>query len=412
MRVLVAPDCFTGTLTAPQAAAAIARGWALAAPGDTIEQCPLADGGPGFVTVLHQALGGQLGPVTVSGPWGDLVPATVLLVPDEGGPTAYVESAEAVGTALVPAERRDPTRTTSLGVGQLIRAAVAAGARRVVVGVGGTATNDGGAGLLAGLGGWEDDALRGGGGALGSVTRTDLAGLGALAHELAAVDLVAAVDVDVPLLGLHGASAGFAEQKGASPEQAQHLERSLGHFAHLAQEIASVDGPPRSRHLPLVAAGDGAHGPGDGHGHAHTPGGRGAPRIAALPGAGAGGGIGFGLALLGARLVPGARVVADVVGLADRIAAVDLVVTGEGKFDWQSLRGKAASMVAEAALAAGVPTVVLAGQVEMGRREWASAGISGAYAVAESPAQIAAALADPVGSLEARAARLGKNWSH
>jgi len=410
MRVLVAPDCFTGTLTAPQAAAAIARGWAAAAPHDSVEQCPLADGGPGFVQVLHQALGGELGPVTVTGPLGEQVPATILLVPGEDGATAYVESAEAAGLELVPTDRRDPTRTSSLGVGQLVRAALEAGAKRVVVGVGGTATNDGGAGLLAGLGGWTGGALVRGGGELGSVTGADLAGLGALARELEGVDLVVAVDVDVPLLGLHGASAGFAEQKGATPEQAQHLERVLGHFAHLAQEVVRSDGPPRSRHLPLAAP-SGAHGPDDGHGHAHPPGGRGS-RIAALPGAGAGGGIGFGLALLGARLVPGARVVAEAVGLADRIAGADLVVTGEGKFDWQSLRGKAASMVAEAALAAGVPTVVLAGQVEMGRREWASAGISGVYAVAESPAQIAEALADPVGSLEARAARLGKNWSH
>jgi len=411
MRVLVAPDCFTGTLTAPQAAAAIARGWAAAAPHDSVEQCPLADGGPGFVQVLHQALGGELGPVTVTGPLGEQVPATILLVPGEGGATAYVESAEAAGLELVPTDRRDPTRTTSLGVGQLVRAALEAGAKRVVVGVGGTATNDGGAGLLAGLGGWTGGALVRGGGELGSVTGADLAGLGALARELEGVDLVVAVDVDVPLLGLHGASAGFAEQKGATPEQAQHLERVLGHFAHLAQEVVRSDGPPRSRHLPLAAP-SGAHGPDDGHGHAHPPGGRGSSRVAALPGAGAGGGIGFGLALLGARLVPGARVVAEAVGLADRIAGADLVVTGEGKFDWQSLRGKAASMVAEAALAAGVPTVVLSGQVEMGRREWASAGISGVYAVAESPAQIAEALADPVGSLEARAARLGKNWSH
>lgn len=406
MRVLVAPDCFSGTLTAPQAASAIARGWLRAAPHDEIEECPLADGGPGFVAVLHRALGGELGSVTVSGPLGERVPGTVLLVDGEGGPTAYVESAEAAGIALVPAERRDPTRTSSVGVGELVRAALDAGARRVVVGVGGTGTNDGGAGLVAGLGSW-GEALRGGGGTLDSVSREDLAGLGALARELEGVDLVAAVDVDVPLLGLHGASAGFAEQKGASPEQAQHLERALGHFAHLAQAAVEEDGPPRSRSLPLALE------PlEDGHGHAHGHAHRVPSRLASLPGAGAGGGIGFGLAVLGARLVPGARLVAEAVGLAERAAQTDLLVTGEGKLDWQSLRGKVVSVVAETALASGRPAIGLAGQVEMGRREWSSAGFSGVYAVVEAPEHLEAALADPVASLERRAERLGKNWSH
>ncbi|NLF06193.1 MAG: glycerate kinase [Actinomycetales bacterium] len=402
MRVLVAPDCFSGTLSAPQAAEAIARGWALAAPGDEIERCPLSDGGPGFVAVLHEALGGELGSVTVSGPLGEPVPATVLLV--EG--TAYVESAEAAGLALVAPADRDPTRTSTYGLGELVRAAVGTGARRVVVGVGGTATNDGGAGLIAGLGGWDGSPLRDGGGALDGVTRDALGGLGDLARELAHIDLVAAVDVDVPLLGLHGASAGFAEQKGATPEQAQHLERALGSFAHLAQDVIETDGPPRARHLPLVSTTSD-----DGHGHSHG-GNRGSARLAATPGAGAGGGTGFGLALLGARLVPGARLVTQAVGLAERVARADLVVTGEGKLDWQSLRGKVVQAVAEAGLAAARPTIGLAGQVEMGRREWAAAGLSAVYAVAEDPAQVAAALADPVGTLEARAARLGKNWSH
>ncbi|MDQ2623714.1 MAG: glycerate kinase, partial [Actinomycetota bacterium] len=212
MRVLVAPDCFSGTLTAPHAAAAMARGWLRSAPGDLVEECPLADGGPGFVAVLHHALGGELGSVTVSGPLGVRVPATVLLVETEAGVTAYVESAEAAGLALVPLAERDPTRATSRGVGELVRAALDAGARRIVVGVGGTATNDAGAGLLAGLAGGEHENLERGGGALDAVTPRDLAVLGALANELADVDLVAAVDVDVPLLGMHGASAGFAEQ--------------------------------------------------------------------------------------------------------------------------------------------------------------------------------------------------------
>lgn len=404
MRVLVAPDCFTGTFSAPEAAAAICRGWARAAPSDTLEACPLADGGPGFVEVLHHALGGDLAPVTVTGPLGERTPASLLLVETAGALTAYVESAHAAGLALVPPDHRDPTRTSSVGLGELIRAALDSGARRVVIGVGGTGTNDAGAGLLAGLGGWDPSPLRRGGGSLGEVTQAELGGLGPLARELAGVDLVAAVDVDVPLLGLHGASAGFAAQKGATPEQAQHLERALGHFAHVAEGVVSREGPPRSRALPLVGSTE--H-----HGHSHGAQ-RSTARLASLPGAGAGGGIGFGLALVGARLVPGARLVAEAVGLADRVAAADLVVTGEGKLDWQSLRGKAVSEVAATALAAGRPVVALAGQVEMGRREWSSAGLSGAYAVAATPDELTRSLADPVTALEARAERLGKNWSY
>jgi len=408
MRVLVAPDCFTGTLTAPEAAAAIARGWRLAAPDDDVLEVPLADGGPGFVQVVHASLGGELEPVTVTGPLGEPVPAAFLLVHEEGRATAYLEAAHAVGLDLVAPERRDPGRTSSIGLGQLVRAALEAGATRVVVGVGGTATNDGGAGLLAGLGVTAADGVLGaGGGALGAVTNADLAGLGELARELAHVDLVAAVDVDVPLLGLHGASAGFAAQKGASPELAQHLERCLSHFAHLAEQRVERDGPPRARPLKLAA-------PHAGHSHSsgHSHGTGRSTRLSGLPGAGAGGGIGFGLALLGARLVPGAQLVAEAVDLAGKVAASDLVVTGEGRFDWQSLRGKAVTAVAEAALATGVPAVVLAGQVEVGRREWSSAGFSAVYAVAETPDDVPAALADPVGTLEARAQRLGKNWSH
>lgn len=407
MRVLVAPDCFAGTLTAPEAAAAIARGWSRAAPADEVVQLPLADGGPGFLQVLHASLGGDLEPVTVTGPLGEPVPAALLLVRGSEGTTAYVEAAHGAGLDLVPDARRDPTRTSSVGVGELVHNALEAGATRVVVGIGGTATNDGGAGFLAGLGvGDPDGPLRSGGGALEAITVADLQGLGELATRLAGIDLVAAVDVDVALLGLHGASAGFAAQKGATPEQAQHLERCLSHFAHLAEPVLEAEGPPRARPLPLVNDPLAVHA-----GHAHGGHGR-SSRLASQPGAGAGGGLGFGLALLGARLVPGADVVAEAVRLGDRIGEVDIVVTGEGRFDWQSLRGKVAATVAQAALSRGVPAILLAGQVEMGRREWSSAGFSGVYAVAESPHDVPAALSDPSGTLEARAERLGKTWSH
>ncbi|HEY3438252.1 MAG TPA: glycerate kinase [Actinotalea sp.] len=389
MRILVAPDCFTGTLSAAQAAAAMAAGWRRGAPHDEVSVLPLADGGPGFVETLHAALGGDLVPVTVHGPLGDTTPAVVLLVPGQGGGVAYVESAQAVGLHLVPAARRDPTVTTSVGVGELVRAAVDLGVRRVVVGLGGSSTNDAGAGMLAGLG-LTSPVLTGGGRGLAAVTPDDLAGLAELRRSLAHLDLVIATDVDVPLLGLHGASAGFAAQKGASPEQAQELERALGHFAQVAQ--AAAGDAPR----PDLLAGPAAT----------------APRpTAQLPGAGAAGGLGFALALLGGRVLPGAGVVADAVGLTASVRQADIVVTGEGTLDWQSLHGKVVSAVAHEGLAVGVPVVVVAGQVLIGRREWGAAGIAGAYAVAERPGDVAAALADPVGSLEARVERVARTWS-
>jgi glycerate 2-kinase len=382
VRVLVAPDSFTGTLTAPQAARAVAAGWARHAPADELDLCPLSDGGPGFVDVLAQALpDARTELVTVSGPLGDPVPAQVLLAPGPDGVlVGWVESAQACGLHLVPAGRRDPGRTTTAGVAGLLLAARAAGARRIVVGLGGSGTNDAGAGLvgglLAGLGVPAPDRLMRGGEALRGTGAAELAGLPALREAWADVEILAATDVDVPLLGFHGASAGFAEQKGATPEQAQRLEIALGDFAAAACDAAGV---------PRALARDG--------------------------GAGAAGGLGFGLLLLGGRRVAGAGAVLEAVGFRGRVEAADLVVTGEGTFDWQSLRGKVVSAVAATGLELGTPVVVVAGQVLVGRREALAIGVESAYPVADAPAEVAAALADPAGTLEARAERVARTWS-
>jgi glycerate 2-kinase len=384
VHVLIAPDSFGTALTARDAAERIAVGWRAAAPHDEVEVCPLSDGGPGFVETLHASLGGSLVATTVTGPLGTPVPAAVLIV----GDTAYLESAHALSLALVPAERRDPTRTTSRGVGELLAAALDAGARRVVVGLGGSSTNDAGAGALVGLG-LDSSLLAQGGGALTRVGAADLRGLRELRDRLAGVELVVATDVDVPLLGLQGASAGFAPQKGATPEQAQELERAVATFAHAAIEALG------DALRPDLLAGPGATG----------------RRLLAAPGAGAAGGLGFGLSLLGARLVPGAALVADAVGLDERLASTDVVVTGEGRFDWQSLHGKVTTAVAARALAYAVPAVVIAGEVLVGRRELSAAGVTAAYAVAEGPDEVAVALADAGGSLERRAERVARTWS-
>ena len=397
VRVLMAPDGFGTSLTPAEAADVLRAGWADGAPHDTVDVCPLADGGPGFVATLHSTLGGDLEPVTVTSPVGESAPAALLRV----GTTVHLESAHAVGLALVPPDLRDPTRTTSLGAGELLAAALP-GAHRVVVGLGGSATNDAGAGLLVALadallpaGAVAPDVaarMRSGGGALGEVGVDDLRWLPDLRAALRTVDLMAAVDVDVPLLGLQGASAGFSPQKGATPQQAQDLERALGAFAHAATTAA---GPLRT-------------GPGaDLLGTTDTR----AARLSALPGAGAAGGLGFALALLGARLLPGARLVADAVDLPARIAAHDLVVTGEGRTDWQSLHGKVVAEVAARALAFAVPVVVVSGEVLVGRRELSAAGVTAAYAVAEGPEAVRAALGDPAGTLRARTTRVARTWS-
>ena len=241
--MLIAPDSFNGTLTATEAAEAIAEGWRRHAPGDDLDLCPLSDGGPGFVDALQAGLDGRLIPVEVPGPLGDPALAVILLTePPDGVPTAYLESAQACGLALIPRERRDPGRSTSLGLGLLLAAALDAGARRVVIGLGAVATNDGGAGMLAGLAaglGLGDDlnaALAGGGTALRGVTADQVGLLAELRTRLADVELVVASDLDVTLLGFKGTSALYAEQKGATPEQAQELDLAISDFARSALE--------------------------------------------------------------------------------------------------------------------------------------------------------------------------------
>ena len=379
MRVLIAPDKFAGTLTAVEAAAAIAEGWRRTAPADQLVEVPLADGGPGFVDVLHAALGGELVDVRVSGPLGEPVDAEVLVVAG----TAYVESAQACGLHLVP-EPRDPRATTTYGVGELLLAARDAGGLRVVVGLGGSGTNDAGAGLLAALGARAvdvdgadvTDLMRRGGGGLRRIAAVDLR---PALVAVAGLELVVASDVDNPLLGLRGATNGFGPQKGADDATVMELEGSLESFARAVGRRA--DGKD-----PAVALG-----------------------------AGAAGGLGYAVLHLGAARVPGIATVLDTVDLAGHVGRADLVLTGEGAFDWQSLHGKVVSGVAEAALAQGRGCVVLAGRVDVGRREYLAVGVSGAYAVLDDlrdrglPAD--EAFAHPAARLADLAERAARTWS-
>ena len=384
MHVLIAPDCFTGTLTAGQAADATAEGWRRGAPHDELTLLPLSDGGPGFVEVLSRALGGTTVSATVADPLGRLVPAVILIVDTAGRRTAYLESAQACGLHLLAEHERNPLVTSTYGVGELLDAAVREGATRVVVGLGGSGTNDGGAGLLAALGAGDPDLLAAGGAPLAELDDDALEGLGAVRARLQGIELVLATDVDSPLLGFHGASAVFGPQKGATPEMAQRLESALGRFTEVVGRVL-----PPARDLLT--------------GHQL--------RRDREPGAGAAGGLGYGLLLLGGHRVSGVQAVLDAVGFESLVQATDLVVTGEGTFDWQSLRGKVVAGVAQAALACAKPVVVIAGQVLVGRRETMELGISGTYAVAESPEQVSAALADPAGTLSLRATRVARTWS-
>lgn len=379
--MVVAPDSFGGTLSATAAAAAIARGWRRSAPDDELRLVPLADGGTGFVDVLHTALGGRRHEQTVTGPLGGPVRAGWLQV----GGTGYVESAAACGLHLVPTEQRTPVvagNATTRGVGELVAAARDAGCTEIVVGLGGSASTDGGAGLLAALGAVAvdpaGDPVPPGGVGLHRVARLD--GV----PELRGARLVAAVDVDNPLLGPHGAAAVFGPQKGADRAAVVDLEAALARFAPL---LAGLDRSGRD--------GRGVDGSG----------------VRDAPGAGAAGGLGAALSACGARQVSGAGLVRELVGLGAALDGAALAVTGEGSFDWQSLRGKLVTAVAGAAADRGVPCVVLAGQVSVGRREAASVGVEAAYAVADHAGGVAAALADPDATLAALAERVALRWS-
>jgi glycerate kinase len=327
MRVMVAPDKFRGTLTAPEVAEAIEAGWKRARPADDVARVPLADGGEGTLETLVAALDGERRTATVTGPLGEPVEAAFGLARTDAGVMGVVEMAAASGLELVPQDRRDPRVTTTYGTGELIMAAVRAGATRIVVTIGGSATNDAGAGMAQALGVRLLDAggreLAPGGAALLELDRVDVSGL---ADEVREVEFLVASDVDNPLTGPQGASVVYGPQKGASPEDVELLDRALRRFAEVVRRDVGEE-------------------------------------VADRPGAGAAGGIGAGLmAFLGAKVRPGAALVMDAVGFRDRIREADLVITGEGKLDEQSLRGKTPAAVLEAGREAGVPVVIVCGQ--------------------------------------------------
>jgi glycerate 2-kinase len=345
MKILVASCTFKGSSSAREATAAIARG--LRSSGSECLELPLSDGGEGLVDCFLSLPASERVELEVTGPLPDMsVPAAYALL--QGGEVAAVEMSAAAGLPLLPEALRNPMLATTRGFGELILDAVRRGARQLVLGIGGSATVDGGSGMASALGLRLLDAAGGqlpdGGGALRKLSRIDTAGL---APELRGVELRVACDVDSPLLGAEGAARVFGPQKGATPEMVEELELGLGRLAGRLNEDLGRD-------------------------------------VADLPGAGAAGGLGAGLVgFLGAQLLPGAELVMDAVGFDARLKDADLLVTGEGKLDAQSLRGKAPAAAARRAMAGGVPAVALAGCIELDAAGLSSAGIVRAWQLLE-----------------------------
>ncbi|MGW2067598.1 glycerate kinase [Streptomyces sp. NPDC001953] len=355
-RVLVAADKFKGSLTAVQVAARVTAGLRRVVPDLDVESLPVADGGDGTVDAAVAA-GFERREVRVAGPLGHEVTAAFAL----RGDTAVVEMAEASGLQRLPDGVLAPLTASTYGSGELLRAALDAGVRTIVFGVGGSATTDGGAGMLSALGArfldGAGDPVPPGGGGLAELARADLSGLD---PRLAMVDLVLASDVDNPLTGPKGAPAVYGPQKGASPDDVTALDAALVHYAKVLEQAI---GPRAAEH-------------------------------AASPGAGAAGGIGYGALVLGARFRPGIEVMLDVLGFAPALERASLVITGEGSLDTQTLHGKAPAGVAAAARAAGKEVVAVCGRLALPPETLGRAGIRRAYPLTELEPDVAKCIAD------------------
>jgi glycerate 2-kinase len=365
-RVVIAPDKFKGSLPAAEVAAAVAAGIRRAATDVTVLECPIADGGDGTVAAAVAA-GFDRVPVVATGPTGEPVRTAYA----RQGETAVVELAAVSGLSVLPNGRLSPLTANTLGVGEVIRQALDSGCAQVVLGLGGSSSTDGGAGLVRGLGARLLDADGGelplGGAALLRLARLDLSGL-------RKVEMTVASDVDNPLLGEHGAASVYAPQKGATAADVELLDRALRHYSGIVHAETGVD-------------------------------------LAAAPGAGAAGGTGFAaLAILGATFRPGIDVVLELSSFEDKLAGADLVITGEGSFDEQTLRGKGPAGVAAAAKARGIPVVAVAGRVTLAPEVLVHHGFSASYSLAEIEPDLARSMARPAELLTRLATRIGAEW--
>jgi glycerate kinase len=371
LRIVVAPDKFKGSLTAREAANAIGRGLSRSLPDAQLDLIPVADGGDGTAEAIVQTLGGRMVAQTVRGPAGKPVQGRYGLLPGAG--VAVIELAQASGLALVPAGSNDPLNASTFGTGELIAAAIEAGAKRIILAIGGSATNDAGAGALSALGAvFRDDMgrpLPEGGAALARLHAIDAT---VLEKRLAGISIEIASDVRNPLCGPAGASVVYGPQKGASPADVRVLDDALRRFADVTSAATGVD-------------------------------------VRDVPGAGAAGGVGAGfLALARATLRPGAQLVLDILDFRRHVSGANLVVTGEGRLDRQTFAGKAPFAVAQAAREEGAPVVAIAGSVECSSEDLEQASIAFALPIVTGPMTVEEAMKRGADLLANTAETLGR----
>lgn len=369
-RVVLAPDKFKGSLTAAEVGDALAAGMLDVLPGLDVTKLPVADGGDGTVAAALSA-GFEEIIVDAVGPTGEPVQAAYAL----HGNRAVVELAAVVGLSMLPGGRLDPLTSSTYGLGLVIADAIRRGAQTIVLGLGGSASTDGGAGMAQALGARLLDAdghdLSHGGGALQGLARLDLR---ALRETLGSSSIMVASDVDNPLLGADGAAAVFGPQKGADTHQVEALERGVRRWSELVSRATGRNEADR-------------------------------------PGAGAAGGAGFAaLALLNAKIRPGIELILELVDFDRRIVGADLVVTGEGSLDDQSLAGKAPVGVARAAARSGVPVVAVAGRLQLSPQQLRQAGIEAAYALTDLEPDLNQCIANASPLLRQLGAHVAKEW--
>ena len=369
MKVVIAPDSYKGCLSALEVAKAMERGVLSVFPSAEVRKIPIADGGEGTVAALVTATNGQLRQTEVTDPLGNKIIAHWGVLGD--GRTAVIEMAAASGLPLVPKEKRDPRVTTTNGTGELIKAALADGLAKIIIGIGGSATNDGGTGMARALGVRFLDAagqeVAAGGGSLAEICQIDTTGLD---PRLKNTEIVVACDVDNPLCGTRGASAVFGPQKGATPEMVQQLDAGLAKYASCARQATGRD-------------------------------------VAEKAGAGAAGGLGAGLMFFTpAQLKPGVEIVLDAVGFSDIVRDADFVITGEGRTDFQTAFGKAPVGVAKVAKTHGVPVFCISGGLGEGADDVLAQGIDAVMSICDRPLSLEECMAAGAQLIEPAAARL------
>ena len=371
MKIVIAPDSFKGSLTALQVAEAIEVGLRRMFTDAAIEKIPMADGGEGTVQSLVDATGGQILTAQVLDPLGNSINAQYGVLGD--GVTAVIEMAAASGLTLVPLDKRDPRVTTTYGTGELIRVALAHGCRKLIIGIGGSATNDGGAGMAQALGAKlftaSGEQIEPGGGSLATLNSIDLSELD---PGIAETETVVACDVNNPLTGKQGASHVYGPQKGATPEMIRVLDANLVHFDKIVQRDLSKS-------------------------------------VGNVPGAGAAGGLGAGLmAFLDASLKSGIEIVTEATQLSKRFAGADLVITGEGQINFQTVFGKTPVGVAKVAKAHNIPVIAIAGSIADNSDGVYDAGIDAMIDIVPEPMSLENAIENATTLIETAAERAGR----